>query len=64
MSLKEVEEFHVYLQFIKMGQVKQETLLYHMHQQLVVENLELLKQHLKMSVKQIYLESSQFFVED
>ncbi len=63
-EFERVEEFHVYLQFIKTEQVKQETLLYHMHQQLVVENLELLKQHLKMSVKLIYLESSQFFVVD
>jgi ketol-acid reductoisomerase len=47
---------------IKMAQVKQEILLYLMHQLLVVEDLELLKLHLKMKLKQIYLENKLYCV--
>ena len=47
---------------IKMAQVKQEILLYLMHQLLVVEDLELLKLHLKMKLKQIYLVNKLYYV--
>ena len=54
----------VYLLFIKMVLVKQEILQCLMHQQLVVEDLELLKQLLKMKLKQIYLVNKLFYVVD
>jgi hypothetical protein len=62
--LKEVVVSHVYLQFIKMEQVRQEILHYHMLQPLEVENQELLKQLLKMNVKRIYSVSNLCFVVD
>ena len=41
LNLKEVVEYHVYLLFTKMEQVRREILHYLMLQQLVVENQEL-----------------------
>ena len=57
-------EFHVCLQCIKMALVKQENLLCRMLLQLEVEDQELLKLHLKMKLKQIYLANKLFFVVD
>ena len=64
LAMKKVEEFLVYLQYIKMDQAKQENLQCLMLQLLEEADQELLKQHLKMRLKLIYLVNKLFFVVD